>query len=137
MISYIFGCFDIFLLERFEFDAIEEAPSTMSIKIFDFEGPFSESESVGYAEVNFLKQTREQLADLWVPLEGKNARAAGCKIHLRVVLINTAESKNAEDYIQKVEKEVGRKASCFSLVHTCTCTLKSMHLHVRIHHLHV
>ena len=75
--------------ERFEFDATEEAPSTVNIRIFDFEGPFTKSESVGYTEINFLKQTQEDLADLWVPLEGKNARAAGCKIHLRVILVNS------------------------------------------------
>lgn len=95
--------------ERFEFDATEEAPSTMTVEVFNFEGPFTEAESVGCTEINFLKQTAEELADLWVPLEGKEARALGSKIHLRIVLTNTKEIDTAGQYIEKVEKEIGRK----------------------------
>ncbi|KAH7424959.1 hypothetical protein KP509_11G034000, partial [Ceratopteris richardii] len=102
--------------EKFEFDATEELPSTMNVEVFSFEGPFTEAESVGYAEINFLKKTPEQLADLWVPLEGKDALAAGSKIHLRIVLANTRESDNAGQYIEKVEKEVGRKIARRSFV---------------------
>ncbi|KAI5059333.1 hypothetical protein GOP47_0025652 [Adiantum capillus-veneris] len=102
--------------EKFEFDATEEAPSTMNVEVFNFEGPFTEAGSVGHAEINFLKQTPEELADLWVPLEGKDALAAGSKIHLRIVLMNTKESDSAGQYIEKVEKEVGRKITRRSFV---------------------
>ncbi|MCO5559948.1 hypothetical protein L7F22_013552 [Adiantum nelumboides] len=102
--------------EKFEFDATEEAPSTMNVEVFHFEGPFTEAESVGHAEINFLKQTPEELANLWVPLEGKDALAAGSKIHLRIVLMNTKESDSAGQYIEKVEKEVGRKITKRSFV---------------------
>lgn len=95
--------------EKFEFDATDEPPSTMNVEVFNFEGPFTEAESIGHAEINFLKKTPEELADLWVPLEGKDALAAGSKIHLRIVLINTKEVDSAGQYIEKVEKEVGRK----------------------------
>lgn len=101
--------FSSFSAERFEFDATEEAPSTMTVEVFNFEGPFTEAESVGCAEINFLKRTAEELADLLVPLEGKDARASGSKIHLRIVLMNTKEADSAGQYIEKVEKEVGRK----------------------------
>lgn len=112
MAKNVLSCFlllSFFTAERFEFDATEEAPSTMTVGVFNFEGPFTEAESVGYAEINFLKQTAEELADLWVPLEGIDARASGSKIHLRIVLMNTKEVDTAGKYIEKVEKEVGRK----------------------------
>ncbi|KAH7306526.1 hypothetical protein KP509_22G016900 [Ceratopteris richardii] len=102
--------------ERFEFDATEELPSTMNVEVFNFEGPFTEAESVGHAEINFLKQSPEQLADLWVPLEGKDAVSAGSKIHLRIVLTSTKETDSAGTYIKRVEKEVGRKITKHSFV---------------------
>lgn len=101
--------------ERFEFDATEEAPSTLEVEAFDFDGPFTEAESVGHAEINFLKQTQEELADLWVPLKGKDACVSGSKLHLRIALINTRETDNMARYIEKVEKEVGRKIARSSL----------------------
>jgi len=97
--------------EVFEFDATEEAPSTMYIEVFDFEGPFSEAESLGYAEINFLKQSSEELADLWVQLEGNHAWSQESKLHLRICLTNTQESDSIAYYIQRVEKEVGKKVS--------------------------
>ena len=91
----------------------------MNIRIFDFEGPFTKSESVGYAEINFLKQTQEDLADLWVTLEGKNARAAGCKIHLRVILVNTIESNNVG--LHPESRERSWKKGMHAFTHMCTC----------------
>jgi len=95
--------------EVFEFDATEEAPSTMYIEVFDFEGPFLEGESLGYAEINFLKQSSEELADLWVQLEGKHAWSQESKLHLHICLTNIQESDSVTYYIQRVEKEVGKK----------------------------
>lgn len=95
--------------EVFEFEPMEEAPSTMRVDVFDFEGPFTEAESVGHAEINFLKQKPEDLADLWIPLQGNNGRTLGSKVHLRIILATTKESHNAVQYIEKVEKEVGWK----------------------------
>lgn len=98
-----------FATEVFEFEPMEEAPSTMRVDVFDFEGPFTEAESVGHAEINFLKQKPEDLADLWIPLQGNNGRTLGSKVHLRIILATTKESHNAVQYIEKVEKEVGWK----------------------------
>lgn len=95
--------------ERFEFEPMEVAPSTMRVDVFHFEGPFTEAESIGSTEINFLKQKREDLADLWVPLQTKECRALASKIHLRIVLATTKEANNAVDFIEKVEKEVGLK----------------------------
>lgn len=109
-------------IEVLEFDATEDAPSTMDIEVFDFEGPFSEAESLGYAEINFLKQSSEDLADLWVQLEGKYAQLQGSKVHLRICLINTKDSDHVNHYIQKVEKEAGKKVSTgrlFLPLHLC------------------
>lgn len=38
--------------------------------------------SLGYAEINFLKQSSEELADLWVRLEGNPAWCQESKLHL-------------------------------------------------------
>ena len=78
--------------EVFEFDATEEAPSTMYVEVFDFEGPFSETESLGYTKINILKRSSGELADLWVHLEGKRAWSHESKLHLRICLTNTQES---------------------------------------------
>lgn len=43
--------------EIFEYDATEEPPFVMDVEVFDFEGPFAEATSLGYAEINFLKFT--------------------------------------------------------------------------------
>ena len=95
--------------ENFEFDATEEAPSIMNVEAFSFEGPFTEAESLGHVEINFLKKTPEDLADFWAPLQSKYSPVTGSRIHLQIVLMNMKEASNAMDYLQKVEKEVGLK----------------------------
>lgn len=37
--------------EILEFDAMEEPPTVMSLEVFDYDGPFSEAELLGRAEV--------------------------------------------------------------------------------------
>jgi hypothetical protein len=49
---------------------MEDPPSTMDVEVFDYDGPFSEAESLGHAEVNFLKQSSGDLSDFWVSLSG-------------------------------------------------------------------
>eukprot|EP00850_Spirogloea_muscicola_P012524 SM000081S22658 [mRNA] locus=s81:346260:352232:- [translate_table: standard] len=97
--------------EILEFDAMDDAPSTLSLEVFDYEGPFAQAESLGRAEVNFLKLSAEALGDLWLPLEGRRAKAAGSKIHLRLFLTNTRDGESLQPLMQRVEKEVGTKAS--------------------------
>ncbi|NP_001317500.1 C2 and GRAM domain-containing protein At1g03370 isoform X1 [Zea mays] len=96
--------------EIFEFDAMEDPPSVMKIHVYDFDGPFDEVASLGHAEVNFLKYNNiSELADIWIPLKGKLAQACQSKLHLRIFLNNTRGTEVVKDYLDKVEKEVGKK----------------------------
>ncbi|TVU03305.1 hypothetical protein EJB05_51152, partial [Eragrostis curvula] len=95
--------------EIFEFDAMEDPPSVMEINIYDFDGPFDEVASLGHAEVNFLKSNISELADIWIPLKGKLAQACQSKLHLRIFLNNSRGTEIVKNYIDKMEKEVGKK----------------------------
>ncbi|KAF8779134.1 hypothetical protein HU200_002807 [Digitaria exilis] len=95
--------------EIFEFDAMEDPPSVMEINLYDFDGPFDEVASLGHAEVNFLKYNISELADIWIPLKGKLAQACQSKLHLRIFLNNTKGAEIVKDYLDKMEKEVGKK----------------------------
>lgn len=95
--------------EIFEYDATEEPPSVMDVEVFDFEGPFAEATSLGFAEINFLKFTPQELNDLWIPLQGRLAQACQSKLHLRIFLTNTKGPDVITQYITKMEKEVGKK----------------------------
>ncbi|KAJ4977038.1 hypothetical protein NE237_002144 [Protea cynaroides] len=95
--------------EIFEFDAMDEAPSMLDVEVFDFDGPFDEATSLGHAEINFVKSNVSDLADVWIPLEGKLAQACQSKLHLRIFLNNTKGSNAVQEYLTKMEKEVGKK----------------------------
>ncbi|XP_020572290.1 C2 and GRAM domain-containing protein At1g03370-like isoform X2 [Phalaenopsis equestris] len=95
--------------EIFEFDAMNDPPSTMDIKVFDFDGPFNEAVALGNAEVNFVKNNLSELEDVWIALEGTLAQACQSKLHLRIFLSNTRGDRVVSDYLTKMEKEVGRK----------------------------
>eukprot|EP01018_Ginkgo_biloba_P010181 Gb_29807 [translate_table: standard] len=95
--------------EIFEYDATMEPPSVMDVEVFDFEGPFAEATSLGHAEINFLKFSSEELADLWIPLKGRLAQACQSKLHLRIFLNNTKGPDVFTQYITRMEKEVGKK----------------------------
>ncbi|XP_039053684.1 C2 and GRAM domain-containing protein At1g03370-like [Hibiscus syriacus] len=95
--------------ERFEFDAMEEPPSVLDVEVFDFDGPFDDATSLGQAEVNFLKTNIADLADVWIPLQGKLAMACQSKLHLRIFLNNTKGGYVVKEYLSKMEKEVGKK----------------------------
>lgn len=95
--------------EILEFDAMEEPPSVLDVEVYDFDGPFDQAASLGHAEINFLKHSSTELADLWVPLEGKLAQSSQSKLHLRIFLDNTNGVETIREYLTKVEKEVGRK----------------------------
>jgi hypothetical protein len=108
------------LAEIFEFDAMEDPPSVMKIHVYDFDGPFDEVASLGHAEVNFLKYNNiSELADIWIPLKGKLAQACQSKLHLRIFLNNTRGTEVVKDYLDKVEKEVGKKVIISSLFINC------------------
>jgi hypothetical protein len=81
----------------------------MDVEVFDFDGPFSEAESLGHAEINFLKQSPGQLADFWLPLNGKTARVNGSKLHLRVFLTHTRDADALPEYLERVGREAGLK----------------------------
>ncbi|XP_022716280.1 C2 and GRAM domain-containing protein At1g03370 isoform X2 [Durio zibethinus] len=95
--------------EIFEFDAMKEPPSVLDVEVFDFDGPFDEATSLGHAEVNFVKSNISDLADVWVPLQGKLAQACQSKLHLRIFLDNTRGGNVVKEYLSKMEKEVGKK----------------------------
>ncbi|KAM7269994.1 hypothetical protein ACFE04_029208 [Oxalis oulophora] len=95
--------------EIFEFDAMSEPPSVLDVEVYDFDGPFDEAKSLGHAEVNFVKSTIGDLADVWIPLQGKLAQACQSKLHLRIFLTNTKGSVGVTEYLSKMEKEVGKK----------------------------
>ncbi|XP_024011426.1 C2 and GRAM domain-containing protein At5g50170 isoform X2 [Eutrema salsugineum] len=95
--------------EVIEFDAMEEPPSVLDVEVFDFDGPFDQGASLGHAEINFLKLTADELADLCVPLVGHHAQASQSKLQLRIFLENKNGVETMKDYLSKVEKEVGKK----------------------------
>ncbi|XP_027167160.1 C2 and GRAM domain-containing protein At5g50170 [Coffea eugenioides] len=95
--------------EILEFDASEEPPSVLDVEVLDFDGPFDQACSLGHAEINFLKHTSTELADIWVPLDGKLAQSSQSKLHLRIFLNNTNGAETIRDYLKKMEKEVGKK----------------------------
>ncbi|KAL1207247.1 C2 and GRAM domain-containing protein [Cardamine amara subsp. amara] len=95
--------------EVIEFDAMEEPPSVLDVEVFDFDGPFDQGASLGHAEINFLKHTADELADLCVPLVGNHAQASQSKLQLRIFLENKNGVETMKDYLSKVEKEVGKK----------------------------
>ncbi|KAF7002130.1 hypothetical protein CFC21_017652 [Triticum aestivum] len=100
--------------EVMEFDAMEEPPAMLDVEIFNFDGPFDLAISLGHAEINFLKHTPTELADIWVPLEGKLAQTCQSRLHLRIFLENTKGSETSmRDYLNKMEKEVGKKGRLF------------------------
>ncbi|GJP42598.1 hypothetical protein CLOM_g2144 [Closterium sp. NIES-68] len=95
--------------EVLEFDAFEDAPSILEIEIFNYDGPFSEPSLLGRAEINFLRQSVQDLADLWVPLEGRRAKVQAARIHVRVLLTNTSDAAGPPLVLEKISKEVGAK----------------------------
>jgi len=108
--------------EIFEFDAMDDPPSVLDVVVYDFDGPFDDAESLGHAEINFLKTNITDLADVWVPLEGKLSLACQSKLHLRIFLDNTRGGNVAKEYLSKMEKEVGKKV-CKTLSLCCIVLL--------------
>jgi hypothetical protein len=96
---------------------MEEPPSVLHVEVFDFDGPFDQDVSLGHAEINFLKHTSTDMADMWVMLEGKLAQSAQSKLHLRIFLDNNKGVETIKDYLEKKEKEVGKKVSTISDPH--------------------
>ncbi|KAB1215657.1 hypothetical protein CJ030_MR4G023318 [Morella rubra] len=97
--------------EILEFDAMEEPPSVLDVEVFDFDGPFDQATLLGHTEISFVKHTSTELADMWVPLEGKLAHSSQSKIHLRIFLDNDKGVETIKEYLSKMEKEVGKKLS--------------------------
>ncbi|KAD3338044.1 hypothetical protein E3N88_33565 [Mikania micrantha] len=95
--------------EIFEFDAMDDPPSTLDIEVYDFDGPFDEAVSLGHTQINFVRSNISELGDMWVPLQGQLAQACQSKLHLRIFLNNTRGSNIMKEYLTKMEKEVGKK----------------------------
>ncbi|KAM1340054.1 hypothetical protein ACFX2H_038503 [Malus domestica] len=92
-----------------EFDAMEEPPSVLDVEVFDFDGPFDRATSLGHAEINFLKHSATELADLWVSLDGKLAQSSQSKLHVRIFLDKNKGAETIREYMTKMEREVGMK----------------------------
>lgn len=92
---------------------MDEPPSVLDVEIYDFDGPFDEATSLGHAEINFVKTNISDLADLWIPLQGKLAQACQSKLHLRIFLNNTRGGNVVNQFLNKMEKEVGKKVRKF------------------------
>ncbi|KAK1426520.1 hypothetical protein QVD17_15194 [Tagetes erecta] len=95
--------------EIFEFDAMDDPPSTLDVEVYDFDGPFDKAVSLGHTQINFVKSNISDLGDVWVSLQGKLAQACQSKLHLRIFLNNTRGSNIIIEYLTKMEKEVGKK----------------------------
>lgn len=95
---------------------MEEPPSVLDVEVFDFDGPFDQATSLGHAEINFVKHTSTELADMWIPLEGKLAQSSQLKLHLRMFVDNNKGVEMIREYLKKMEKEVGKKVSPSTLV---------------------
>ncbi|KAH7682900.1 C2 domain-containing protein [Dioscorea alata] len=95
--------------EVLEFDAMPEPPSVLDLEVLDFDGPFGLAVPLGHVEINFLKHTSEELADIWIPLDGKLAQTSQSQLHLRIFLENTKGDETIREYLRKMEKEVGKK----------------------------
>lgn len=104
--------------EVLEFDAMQEPPSILNAEVFGFDGPFGLASSLGHAEINFLKQTSEELADMWISLNGKLGHASN-SLHLRIFLRNTNGTAIIKDYLSQLEKEVGKKVIALENADLC------------------
>lgn len=113
LVFHEFTCFSILLTSEFaevlEFDAMPEPPSVLDLEVLDFDGPFGLAVPLGHVEINFLKHTSEELADIWIPLDGKLAQTSQSQLHLRIFLENTKGDETIREYLRKMEKEVGKK----------------------------
>ncbi|KAJ8484148.1 hypothetical protein OPV22_016633 [Ensete ventricosum] len=136
-----------------EFDAMQEPPSVLDVQVFSFDGTFDRELCLGHAEINFLRHTPEELADMWISLEGRLARSSRSKLHLRIFVGSTGGDETIREYLQKMEKEVGKKMSFRSpdknnstfqkifalppeefLIHEFSCCLKrKLPLHGRVY----
>lgn len=76
--------------------------------MFDYDGPFSAADQIGRAEINFLKTRTNELADFWVPLEGRRAKAEGASVHLKVFLTNTLDDDKPK-ILEWMDKAMGEK----------------------------
>lgn len=99
------------LSEIFEFDAMLDPPSVLRIDVYDFDGPFDEITSLGYAEINFVKSNLSDLVDVWVPLQGNLAKSCESKLRLRIILNNSKGTEIVVEYLKVMEKEVGHKVN--------------------------
>lgn len=95
--------------EIFEFDATCNPPSRMEVAVYDFDGPSDEDALIGHAEINFIKCNLSDLADLWIPLQGKLAQACQSKLHLKIFLDNTRGNEVVMEYLSNMGKKVGKK----------------------------
>lgn len=85
------------------------------MEVFDFGGPFDPAATLGQTEINFLKHSATELADMWVPLEGK-AVSSQARLHLRIFVENKKGVETIKEYLTKMEKEVGKKVRNYCIL---------------------
>eukprot|EP00899_Mesostigma_viride_P016181 jgi/Mesvir1/24564/Mv21897-RA.2 len=91
--------------EVLEFDALEEPPSRLSVRVKDYDGPFRKPDELGTAEVD-LMDTATNLGEMWVnlhdpalQLQVENGLAKTPRVHLRVSIINNMPTSGAERFL--------------------------------------
>ncbi|KAK4778861.1 hypothetical protein SAY86_006389 [Trapa natans] len=88
---------------------MEEPPSVLDVEVFDFDGPFNQATSLEHAEINFLKHTDTELADMWVFLEGKLIQSSQSKLHLRIFWTKIMGWRQLRNTYQKWKRKSGRR----------------------------
>lgn len=91
---------------------MDSCPRYLAIAVEDYEGPFSDAQTIGIAEVDFLKYTTEGLNEIWVYLEGEKVRGTGARLHLKIALNNENASEagtRTKELAEIVEQETGKK----------------------------
>lgn len=95
---------------------MEELPSVLNMEVFYFDGPFDQAASLGHAEINFLKYKSDELADLWVSLEGRLSQSFASKLHLRIFLDNKKGVEMIKEYLTRMGREIGKKVKIYLLI---------------------
>lgn len=89
---------------------MQDPPSVVEVKVFSFsDGAFHQDILLGHAEINFVKHSSAELADMWISLKGKLVHSSQSKLHLRIFVDNNGGDETIQEFLRKMEKEVGKK----------------------------
>ncbi|VAI59645.1 unnamed protein product [Triticum turgidum subsp. durum] len=94
--------------------ALIEGTNLAPVDATGFSDPYVVFTCNGKTKTSSIKfQTLEpqwnELADVWIPLQGNLAKSRQSKLHLRIFLNNSKGTGMVTEYLSKMEKEVGKK----------------------------